>query len=549
MGSFNLRRTARACAASLVAALCLTAPARTASAQTLAKRGWAGSGMTVAPWWQSPVLYQIDPVSFQDSNGDGFGDLPGIVMRLDYLQGLGVDAIVLSPLQSGAASGRAEASQPFDPVYGRPEDLDQLVSEATRRKIRIFVDLPVGGTRTAAEIVNVARFWLSRGIAGLRLTLEPADLVSSALLADRVRELRKLCATYAGDRVLFWDVPQPPPGENRAADGAADRAADRAASDKAAMHSARSSRHRAAAVAAPTPDTVQMSLNAALERMPQLDAAALRRAVSGLPQPVAGHTTVLATDGADRPRSFDRFGSGSHDGELAKLLAAALLTTPGAPLLYFGQELGMDTTPNPASNQGSPGNPTPMQWGDAPGFTSGVPWMEMGRNTVTANEVMEDVDRYSLLNWYRRLTALHHSNAVLREGSAAMLNLADSAMVGWVRMPRALGGTASPLVVLCNFSDRPAVLSIAAELHRLNVNTGSGVMHTLATSDMPASANGDATAGKPDASYDAPVSINSISLPPYGVYMGELRRQAGLESTPPPVRSRSRPQSESRTSR
>src|SRR5580693_6440388 len=75
------------------------------SAQTLAHKGWAGSGITVEPWWQGAVLYQVDPVSFQDSKGDGFGDLQGIVHRLDYLQGLGVDAILLSPFQLEAGFG------------------------------------------------------------------------------------------------------------------------------------------------------------------------------------------------------------------------------------------------------------------------------------------------------------------------------------------------------------------------------------------------------------------------------------------------------------
>ena len=148
------------CVAGLPGGLC---------SQTLAKKGWANSGMTIAPWWQSPVLYQIDPVSFQDSNGDGFGDLAGIGQRLDYLQALGIDALVLSPVQADAA--RTVATQPFDPVYGTPEDLDQLVTDASRHKIRIFVDLPLTSSRGVTETVNIARFWLGRGVAGLRLTV------------------------------------------------------------------------------------------------------------------------------------------------------------------------------------------------------------------------------------------------------------------------------------------------------------------------------------------------------------------------------------------
>ena len=61
-------------------------------AQTLAKPGWQGSGLTVESWWQSAILYQIDPLTFDDPSG-----LQAIVQRLDYFQSLGVDALVLSP--------------------------------------------------------------------------------------------------------------------------------------------------------------------------------------------------------------------------------------------------------------------------------------------------------------------------------------------------------------------------------------------------------------------------------------------------------------------
>src|SRR5580704_18468190 len=80
-----------------------------ANGQTLAHKGWVGSGITVEPWWAGAVLYQIDPVSFQDTKGDGFGDLQGIAQRLDYVQTLGVDAIVLSPFQLQPDFGRTGA--------------------------------------------------------------------------------------------------------------------------------------------------------------------------------------------------------------------------------------------------------------------------------------------------------------------------------------------------------------------------------------------------------------------------------------------------------
>src|SRR5580698_5892302 len=122
-----------------------------ANSQTLAHKGWVGSGITVEPWWAGPVLYQIDPVSFQDSKGDGFGDLQGITQRLDYVQSLGVDAIVLSPFQLQPEFGHKANAPAFDPKYGTEEDLDHLVQEASHRKIRVLVDLPLSPVLSTAE--------------------------------------------------------------------------------------------------------------------------------------------------------------------------------------------------------------------------------------------------------------------------------------------------------------------------------------------------------------------------------------------------------------
>ena len=78
----------------LIASLLL---ANAASAQVLARPGWAGSGVTVETWWHRAVFYRLDPATFQDSNGDGRGDLAGVAQRLNYLQSLGADAIILAP--------------------------------------------------------------------------------------------------------------------------------------------------------------------------------------------------------------------------------------------------------------------------------------------------------------------------------------------------------------------------------------------------------------------------------------------------------------------
>src|SRR3569833_21585 len=94
--------------------------------------------------WQEGVLYQIYPRSFADSNGDGIGDLPGIVSRLDHLAWLGVDGIWLSPtFPSPNADWGYDVADYNDvhPDFGTLEDMDRLLAEAGRRGIRVLLDL------------------------------------------------------------------------------------------------------------------------------------------------------------------------------------------------------------------------------------------------------------------------------------------------------------------------------------------------------------------------------------------------------------------------
>lgn len=95
-------------------------------------------------WWQTAVIYQVYPRSFQDSNGDGIGDLQGIISRLDYLQELGINAIWLSPVYRSPQDDNGydiSDYQDIDKMFGNLEDMERLITEAKRRDIRIIMDL------------------------------------------------------------------------------------------------------------------------------------------------------------------------------------------------------------------------------------------------------------------------------------------------------------------------------------------------------------------------------------------------------------------------
>ena len=94
-------------------------------------------------WWQSAVLYQVYPRSFQDSNGDGVGDLQGIIARLPYLADLGVDAVWLSPVfPSPMADFGYDISNytDIDPLFGTLADFDPLVSVAHTLGLKVLLD-------------------------------------------------------------------------------------------------------------------------------------------------------------------------------------------------------------------------------------------------------------------------------------------------------------------------------------------------------------------------------------------------------------------------
>lgn len=98
------------------------------------------------PWWHNAVVYQIYPRSFKDSNGDGIGDLPGIIDKLDYLAELGINVIWLSPVCQSPMDDNGYDISDYDdiaPEFGTLDDMDRLIAEAKQRGIRILLDLVV----------------------------------------------------------------------------------------------------------------------------------------------------------------------------------------------------------------------------------------------------------------------------------------------------------------------------------------------------------------------------------------------------------------------
>ena len=477
----------------------------------------------------------MDPLAFTSpaDAGDAKGKtgFRSIAAHLDYLQELGVDAVLLSsrtaatalPVSDLSGSGRLlpglAESRPFDPRYGSDEDLSVLLAEASRRKIRVLVDLDIDAPRSNEDLSALVRFWLSRGAAGFHLLHSAAFAgePNAAQHAERLHQLRRACASVLGQRVLVW--------ETQTAEAAPETPYHNAVPRRAGTTSAaRLAGSRPQAASSPgftggderTPQG-EMFVDPRLAQLTHLDAAslryALRRAVTPRNALQSGvRSPVNLTERQDAPRSFDRLGDGTHNVVTAKLLATTLLASSPATLLVFGQEVGMD------------GASSTMPWGK-PGALDSAPQAKAGRTATAANVAAEEAEPDSLLNWYRKLILLHHSNAALRGGSTELLESPEPEIIAWVRRSTLPGHAGSAVLVVCNLSSHPVAASLTSELERLGLPVGLERLQTLATVGEhaePTSDNG---------------RLRGIALPAYGVYIGELRPQPGLESVVLPVKA------------
>ncbi|MBY5020750.1 alpha-glucosidase [Streptococcus suis] len=118
--------------------------------------------MEKSNWWKKSVIYQVYPRSFQDSNGDGIGDIKGITSRLDYLQTLGIEAIWLSPVYQSPMDDNGYDISDYQAIaaeFGTMEDMEELIAEGQKRNIKIVMDLVLNHT-------SDEHFWFQEALKG-----------------------------------------------------------------------------------------------------------------------------------------------------------------------------------------------------------------------------------------------------------------------------------------------------------------------------------------------------------------------------------------------
>jgi alpha-glucosidase len=194
-------------------------------------------------------------------------------------------------------------------------------------------------------------------------------------------------------------------------------------------------------------DIVQLPMDFMFARVDKLSAPEFRKQIAWVDSSGGWPTYVISNH--DIVRSAVRYGDGKHDDAIAKLMAGMYLTLRGTPIMYYGEELGMvnndptrkEDVKDPIGKLGWPeekgrdGERTPMQWDQSPnaGFSTAKPWLPVPQSYKTHNVATELKTSGSVLNFYKRLLRLRHTNQALFEGDYVPLNEGDPNVLAYLR--------------------------------------------------------------------------------------------------------------------
>ena len=254
---------------------------------------------------------------------------------------------------------------------------------------------------------------------------------------------------------------------------------------------------------------LQLPMDFMFTRVDKLSPPEFRRQIAAADTAGGWPTWVISNH--DIERSYNRYGDGAHNDDIAKLMAALYFTLRGTPIMYYGEELGMENNDpkrkedvkDPKGRTGWPadkgrdGERTPMQWNDAEnaGFSTHEPWLPVPPSYKTHNVAAESKDPNSVLEFYRKVLALRHTNSVLLEGNYSALNEEDPNVLSYLRTYKG-----KSVLVALNMSGSAQKASF----------------HLGAQGASPASL--DPLVATPGAGANGP----EVTLPAFGVFIGEV---------------------------
>jgi alpha-glucosidase len=483
--------------------------------------------MIEAAWWRRAVLYEIYPRSFQDSDGNGIGDLPGIAARLDHVVKLGADGIWLSPIYPSTHVDFGYDVTDFtaiDPVFGTLEDFDALVAAAHELRLRVVIDLIPSHTSIEHPWFREHPDWYVRVEGAERPNNWETAFGTPAWSEDPLRpgwwylhsfypEQPNLDWTNPNvgraikDIVRFWVA--------RGVDGFRLDSVERVATDPelrddpprrsppalpdfsstttlnpthsrngpgvaavlAQLREAAGDRLLIAELYLPTPhirpylEHVDLAFCFELLHAP-FRATEIRKAIQRALVPgVRADGLGWLLSSIDFPRLATRLGP-----ETCRVAAMLLLTLPGVAFLYQGDEIGLLDGPGgdpPFDRAGRDTHRHPMQWeaSASGGFSTAQPWL-VPVDPEARNVAEQERDPHSLLSLYRALTTLRRT---LGDGMRMLDDLPDG-VLAFLR--------GSDVIVVLNLTDRPVPCPVAG---RVLLDTSAALGHRAPATLAPLS--------------------------------------------------------------
>jgi alpha-glucosidase len=474
-------------------------------------------------WWRDAVVYQIYPRSFADSNGDGVGDLVGIVDRLDYLQDLGVDALWLSPIYVSpmADFGYDVADHTaVDPVFGTDADLDDLIGGLHERGMRLLLDWVPNHTSNQHPWFTESRssrdnpkrewyVWRDPGPDGG----PPNNWIAAfkgvpAWTLDDATGQYYLHSFLAEQPDLNWANPEVEAAMHGVLRHWLDRGVDGFRADVVhligkgtVLADLPEHRREALVISIDEPFTHELlrRIRSLLDSYPQQpmmvgevyllrpgqaatylgDDDELHLAFDFRPVHTPWTADALwsvidstqtefdeprwptfVLSNHDRPRQRTRLGSD----DAARSAAVLSLTMRGTPFLYAGEELGLEDAVIPPERvvdpDGRDGTRAPIPWTAEPDHGWGpVPWLPFPPDAGTKAAALQVGDPASFRTLYRRLIAMRRASPALRRGSFEWIDVDATGVLAYRR-----ARDDESLVVAVNVGSHPATIDLAGTL-------------------------------------------------------------------------------------
>ena len=505
----------------------------------------AGDSTMPMPWWNDRVFYEVFVRSFYDSNGDGRGDLRGVIEKLDYLNDgdpnttddLGVTGLWLMPVMRSVSYHGYDVLdyRDIDPDYGTLEDMRELIAEARSRGIAVIVDMVFNHTARANPWFSDAvgdgapledyYIWSDTdpgylGPDNQRVWHSYAGRYYYGLFSDSMPDLNLENPDVASELYAiadFWlndlgvDGLRLDAVKHYVEEGTAQENTDSTHAWTGALHehvqSVAPESMLVGEVWSSTFDTADYVENGELDLVFEFDLATaiLDSAGRGDPAgvislqqrvldeyPFGQYASFLANHDQNRVMNMVRNNPGA-----ARVAAATLLTAPGVPFLYYGEEIGM-TGQKPDERIR-----TPMQWDETPvtaGFTTARrPWQPLGEGNESGVSVAAQTDDpTSLLSHYRDLIRLRNAHSALRNGDWVNLRASNRDVYAFLRR-----NADETLLVLINFTDET--------VDDLTLRGSAGALPSVTQAEV---IFGDAVAQPPavaaDGSFEAYAPVGSL---------------------------------------